>query len=64
MININNIVMINIIEKIFAAGKITRIDQISLNYYFLSQKAINREENRILRKLVDYIQMGFIQVVD
>lgn len=56
--------MIKIIEKIYATGKITRIDQNSLNYYVLSQEDIERKENIILKKLFYYVQMGFIQVVD
>ena len=56
--------MENVIERIFSTGAITRHDQNWLCEVMLSDKALNYEENRKIRKLHDYIRMGFVHVVD
>ncbi len=56
--------MEKIIERIFKSGKITRNDQNWLCKLMLSEKALNYEQNKKIRKLYDFVRMGFVQVID
>ncbi|MBV6627281.1 MAG: hypothetical protein KI793_30805 [Rivularia sp. (in: Bacteria)] len=56
--------MENVIERIFATGAITRYDQNWLCEVMLSNKALNNEENRKVRKLHEHVRMGFVRIID
>ncbi|MEA5595195.1 hypothetical protein [Rivularia sp. UHCC 0363] len=56
--------MENIIERIFRTGRITRHDQNWLCKRMLSDKPLNYEQNQRIRKLHDFVRMGFVQVID
>ncbi|MEL6166825.1 MAG: hypothetical protein AAFR37_24880 [Cyanobacteria bacterium J06628_3] len=56
--------MENVIERIFSTGAITRHDQNWLCEVMLSDKALNHEENKKIRKLHDHIRMGFVHIID
>ncbi|MGB6300035.1 MAG: hypothetical protein WBF90_28225 [Rivularia sp. (in: cyanobacteria)] len=52
------------IERIFATGKITRYDQNCLCEVMLSDKPLNYEQNQKIRKLYDFVRMGFVKIVN
>lgn len=56
--------MDNVIEIILTTGAITRHDQNWLCEIMLSDKALNYEENKKIRKLHDHVRMGFVHIID
>ncbi|NEP43246.1 MAG: hypothetical protein F6K35_30090 [Okeania sp. SIO2H7] len=52
------------IETIMAAGKITRRQHVQLTNAILSENQISEEERRQLNRILDYIQIGKIKIVD
>ena len=56
--------MDNIIERIFKTGRITRYDQNWLCKVMLSDQPLNYDQNQRIRKLHDFVRMGFVQVMD
>lgn len=56
--------MENNIERIFASGKITRQDQNWLCEVMLSEIPLSFEQNQKVRKLHDFVRMGFVKIMD
>lgn len=56
--------MENKIKIIFSTGKITRYDQNWLCEVMLSNRSLNFEQNQKIRKLHDFVRMGFLKVMD
>ncbi len=56
--------MDNIIERIFKTGKITRYEQNWLCKSMLSDKPLDYDQIKKIRKLYDSVSMGFVQVMD
>ncbi len=56
--------MENNIERMFESGRITRHDQNWLCEVMLSDKPLNHEQNQKVRKLHDFVRMGFVKIID
>ena len=56
--------MENTIQRIFTTRTITRHDQNWLCKVMLSDKPLNYEQNKKIRKLYDFVRMGFVKIVD
>ena len=54
----------DIIERIFKSGTITRQYQNWLCEVMLSDEPLNYEQNEKVRKLHDFVRMGFVKVMD
>ncbi len=52
------------IERIFACGRITSADRRSLQQAMISENDLSREEQHQVKRLWDWLQMGFLTVVD
>ncbi len=52
------------VERIFRNGTITRQDQNWLCEVMLSEEPLNYEQNEKIRKLHDFVRMGFVRVMD
>lgn len=53
-----------IIERIFKTRRITRYEQNWLCKVMVSDRPLNYEQNKKIRKLYDFVRMGFVQVMD
>ncbi len=51
-------------ETIMTNGKITRRQHIQLTNAILSENKISEEERRQINRILDYIQIGKIKIVD
>lgn len=52
------------VETVMTNGKITRRQHIQLTNAILSENKINEEERRQINRILDYIQIGKIKIVD
>lgn len=52
------------VEKVMNNSKITRRQHIELTNAILSENKISEEERRQINRILDYIQIGKIKIVD
>lgn len=60
----NQTLLIEVINRIFASGRITRADEESLMRAMTSEHPLSGDELSQVRRVLERLQMGLLKVVD
>ncbi len=60
----SNLVVKQMIEQIFSAKQISRLDHLKLTSAFLSDYDLTDEDRRQINRIFDYIQAARLKIVD